>query len=199
MFDSPHTSAPMRVNTPPTTRSPPHQSRPAGYPPNRQPATVGEEERGGRGTKSRRTSTRAAPERRPPLTARHAPLPRTSTSQGRGPEPAQDRRAAPRGRRRAAPGSSPRSRPPRRHKPPRHAPRQQQQDGGKADVLSSATGPSTARCRKNVTTHQHRPGARPGRPCPVPGRRINDVLAHDDNVFYLFLQKQNRSRAPYVP
>ena len=34
--------------------------------------------------------------------------------------------------------------------------------------MSSATGPSTARCSKDVTTHQHRPGARPGRPCPVP-------------------------------
>ena len=68
MFDSPHMSAPMlmRGNTPPTTRSPPHRSRPAGYPPNRQPATVGEEERGWRGPTSRRTSTRAAPERRPP-------------------------------------------------------------------------------------------------------------------------------------
>jgi len=29
------------------------------------------------------------------------------------------------------------------------------------------TGPSTARCSKDVTTHQHRPRARPGRPCPV--------------------------------
>ena len=101
MLDLPHTSAPMlmRGNTPPTTRSPPHQSRPAGYPPNRQPATVGEEERGWRGTTSRRTSTRAAPDRRPPptappsagshrpitghhrpITGRHRPPPRTSTS-----------------------------------------------------------------------------------------------------------------------
>ena len=36
------------------------------------------------------------------------------------------------------------------------------------DVLSSATGPSTARYSKDGTTRQHRPGARPGRPCPVP-------------------------------
>ena len=64
MLDSPHTSAPMlmRGNTPPTTHSPPHRSRLTGYPPNRQPATVSEEERGGRGTTSRRTSTRAARE-----------------------------------------------------------------------------------------------------------------------------------------
>jgi hypothetical protein len=62
MLDSPHTlvSMLMRGNTPPTMRSPPHRSRPTGNPPNRQPATVGEEERGGRGPTSRRTSMRAA-------------------------------------------------------------------------------------------------------------------------------------------
>jgi hypothetical protein len=67
----------MRGNTPPTTRSPPHQSRPTGNPPNRQLAPVGEEERGGRGPTSRRTSMKAAPDCRPPPTARHAPQPRT--------------------------------------------------------------------------------------------------------------------------
>jgi hypothetical protein len=60
------------------------------------------------------------------------------------------------GRRRAAPGSRPRLRPPRRHNPPRHAPSQQQQGGGKTDALSSANGPCTARCSKDVTTHQHK-------------------------------------------
>jgi hypothetical protein len=49
-------------------------------------------------------------------------------------------------------------------------PRQQQQDAGRQDVLSSATGPSTTRCSTDVTTHQHQPGARPGRPCPVSAR-----------------------------
>jgi hypothetical protein len=65
---------------------------------------------------------RAAPDCRPPLTAWHASTPRTSTShppsnkmqstgscapaRGRGPAPAQDRRAAPHGRLRAAPGAS---------------------------------------------------------------------------------------------
>ena len=95
MLDSPHTSAPMLmwgkwVNTlvlktpvknaqrtsiekhltrsldiPPAGRFPPHRSRPAGYPPNRQPATVGEEERGWRGTTSSRTTTGRAPELSP--------------------------------------------------------------------------------------------------------------------------------------
>ena len=70
----------MRGNTPPTTRSPPHRSRPTGNAPNRQPATVGEEERGGRDPTSRRTSIRAAPDCKPPPTARHASQPRSSTS-----------------------------------------------------------------------------------------------------------------------
>jgi hypothetical protein len=76
--------------------------------------------------------------------------------------------AAPHGRLRAPPGPRPRRRPPRRRSPSQHVPCQQQQAGGNEDILSSATGPSTARCSKDVTTHQHRPGARPGRPCPVP-------------------------------
>ena len=59
-------------------------------------------------------------------------------------------------------------RPPRRCSPTRRVSRQQQQVGGKENILLSATGPSTARCSKDVTTHQHRPGASPGLPCPVP-------------------------------
>jgi hypothetical protein len=67
MLDSPHTSAPMLMRgTSLPQRSPPHRSRPTGYPPNRQPATVCAEERGGRGTTSSRTTTGAAPEFRPP-------------------------------------------------------------------------------------------------------------------------------------
>jgi hypothetical protein len=89
-------------------------------------------------------------------------------ARGRGPEPAQDRCAAPHVRLRAPPGPRPRRRPPRRRSPSQHVPCQQQQARGKEDILSSATGPSTARCSKDVTTHQHRPGAGPGRPCPVP-------------------------------
>jgi hypothetical protein len=81
MLDSPHTLVPMlmRGNTlPQRVLHPTHHVR-AGSPPNRQPATVSEEERGGRGPSSRRTSMRAAPNCSPPPTAWHASTPRTST------------------------------------------------------------------------------------------------------------------------
>ncbi len=48
-----HVPMSMRGNTPPTMCSPPHQSRPTENPPNRQPATVGEEELDGRDSTSR--------------------------------------------------------------------------------------------------------------------------------------------------
>jgi hypothetical protein len=82
MLDSPHTLVPMltRGNTPPTTRSPPRRSRLTGNPPNRQPTTVCEEELGGRGQTSRRTSMRVAPDCRQPLTAWHVSQTFTSTS-----------------------------------------------------------------------------------------------------------------------
>jgi hypothetical protein len=62
--------------------------------------------------------------------------------------------------------------------PPRHAPRQQQ-DGGKTDVLSSANGPSTMRCSKDVTSHQHLPGARPGSPSL---QRADNLPAREDST-----------------
>jgi hypothetical protein len=71
----PHVPMLMR-GTPPTMRSPPHQSRQTENPPNLQPATVGEEERGGRDPTSRRTSMRVASDCRLPPTARHASQPR---------------------------------------------------------------------------------------------------------------------------
>jgi hypothetical protein len=122
----------MRGNTPPTIRSPPHQSRPAGYPPNRQPVTVCEEERDGRGTTSRRTSTRAAPERRQTLTVRHTPTShQLQPPQGSGPLQVSDHRALSRGLWRATPGTGPHRRPPRHSNLPRHDPCQPQQEGGK--------------------------------------------------------------------
>jgi hypothetical protein len=76
----PHVPMLMQGNTPPKTRSPPHQSRLTGNPPNLQPVTVCEEERGGRDPTSRRTPMRAAPDCRPPPTARHASQPRSSST-----------------------------------------------------------------------------------------------------------------------
>ena len=70
----------MRGNTPPTTRSPPHRSRLTDNPPNLQPVTVSEEERGGIDPTSRRTPMRAAPVCRPPPTARHALQPRSRST-----------------------------------------------------------------------------------------------------------------------
>ena len=84
-------------------------------------------------------------------------------------------------------GPCPRLRPHRRRRPTRHVPRQQKQTGGKEDILLSTTGPSTDRCSKDVTTHQHRPGSRPGRPYPIPAcsgqplpgeRRFNFALGN---------------------
>ena len=76
----PHVPTLMRGNTPPTTRSPPHQSRLTDNPPNLQPVTVSEEERGGIDPTSRRTPMRAAPDCRPPPTARHALQPRSRST-----------------------------------------------------------------------------------------------------------------------
>jgi hypothetical protein len=55
-------------------------------------------------------------------------------ARGRGPEPAQDRCAAPHGRLRVPPGPRPRRRPPRRRSPSRHVPCQQQQAGGNEEI-----------------------------------------------------------------
>ena len=76
----PHVPTLMRGNTPPTTRSPLHQSHLTGNPPTLQPVTVSEEERGGRDPTSRRTPMRAAPDCRPPPTAQHASQPRSRST-----------------------------------------------------------------------------------------------------------------------
>jgi len=58
----------MRGNTPPTTRSPPHQSCPTGNPPNRQPAQS--PRKNGAGEARRRVGRRRG---RPPSADRHRP------------------------------------------------------------------------------------------------------------------------------
>jgi len=69
---------------------------------------------------------------------------RTNTTQGRGPSPAQDRSSAPRGRRRATPGTGPRRRPPCLRNHPRHAPCQQQDVGQMPRRQQSAPPPRDA-------------------------------------------------------
>jgi hypothetical protein len=76
----PHVPMLMRGNTPPTSRSPPHQSRPTGNPPNLRPSTVSEEEQAGRDPTSRLTPMREAPYCRPPQTTRHVSQPRSSST-----------------------------------------------------------------------------------------------------------------------
>jgi hypothetical protein len=127
---------------------------------------------------------RVASDCRQPLTARHASQPRSSTSHPPQQQDAVHRELRPgtgkgaiarvgplrRATRQAAgpARARPRRCPPRRRCPTRPVHRQQQQARGNEDILLSATCPSTTRCSKDVTTHQHGPGARPGRPCPVP-------------------------------
>ncbi len=118
---------------------------------------------------------REAPDCRPPMTTWHVLQPRTSTSH---PPQQQDtvyRELLPGTGKGASAGAGPLRRATRPAagpapadvrlvcSPTQHVPRQQQQARGKEDILLSATGPSTAQCNKDVTTHQHQPGARPGR------------------------------------
>jgi hypothetical protein len=168
--------------TPPTMLSPPHQSRPTENPPNLQPATVCEEERGRRDPTSRRTSMRAASDCRPPPTSWHASQPRTapatppskrtqSTAAPLHGEGGQHRRRTVAQRHTAGCGPRPCSAPsaarPDTAAPHDTSPSNDNKAGGKEDILSSATGPSTVRCNKDATTHQHLPRVRQrvGRSC----------------------------------
>jgi hypothetical protein len=114
----PHVSTLMRGNTPPTTRSPPHQSRLTGNPPNLQPVTVIEEELDGRDQESRLTLMRVAPDCRPPPTTQHASQPRSRSTS----HPPQQQDTV---------------RQPHRCSPSQHVPCQQQQARGKEDPVVS--------------------------------------------------------------
>jgi hypothetical protein len=132
----PHVPMLMGGNTPHTTCSLPHRSRPTGNPPTQQPDTFCEEEWGGRDQTSRWMSMRTAPDCRQPPTERHASQSRHSTSHppqqqdtvhrelcpctGRGPTLTQDRCIVSHGRLRATTGPRgprPRHSPPRRRSP----------------------------------------------------------------------------------
>jgi hypothetical protein len=69
----------------------------------------------------------------------------------------------------AAPGARPRFRPPRRRDPHATFPRtHDSRMAGRQMSCRQQTAPPQSRCSKDVTAHPHRPGARPGRPCPDP-------------------------------
>ena len=67
-----------------------------------------------------------------------------------------------------SPGARPRYRPPRHRD--LHATSRTHDNWTTARQTScrQQTAPPQPRCSKDVTAHPHRPGARPGRPCPVP-------------------------------
>ena len=70
----------------------------------------------------------------------------------------------------AAPGARPRHRPSRHRDPPATSRAHDNWMAARQTSCRQQTAPPPPRCSKDVTAHPHRPGARPGRPCPVPAR-----------------------------
>ena len=68
----------------------------------------------------------------------------------------------------AAPGARPRYRPPRHRDLPATSRTHDNWMAARQTSCRQQTAPPQPRCSKDVTAHPHRPGARPGRPCPVP-------------------------------
>ena len=68
----------------------------------------------------------------------------------------------------AAPGARPRYRPPRHRDLHATSHTHDNRMAGRQTSCRQQTAPPQPRCSKDVTAHPHRPGARPGRPCPVP-------------------------------
>jgi len=70
----------------------------------------------------------------------------------------------------ATPGSRPRHRPSRHRDPPVTSSSHDNWMSARQTSCRQQTAPPQTRCSKDVTAHPHRPGDRPGRPCPVPAR-----------------------------
>ena len=70
----------------------------------------------------------------------------------------------------AAPGARPRHRPSSHRNPPATSRSHDNWMAARQTSCRQQTAPPPPRCSKDVTAHPHRPGARPGRPCPVPAR-----------------------------
>jgi hypothetical protein len=96
---------------------------------------------------------------------------------------------------RGAPGARPRYRPSRHSDPPDTSRSHDNWMVARQTSCRQQTAPPQTRCSKDVTAHPHRPGARPGRPCPVPGRTAGsrcpagaDSAPHSEqNFFYRVL------------
>ena len=67
-----------------------------------------------------------------------------------------------------APGARPRYRPPRHRDLPATSRTHENWKAARQMSCRQQTAPPQSRCSKDVTAHPHRPGARPGRPCPAP-------------------------------
>ena len=138
-------------------------------------------ERGGRGTTTSRTTTRASNELSPPKSACSGDAVRTST---RGTVMGQcapednisqcpflqmiDTAGNPHADGSAAPGARPRYRPPRHRDLPATSRTHENWMAARQTSCRQQTAPPQPRCSKDVTAHPHRPGARPDRPRPVP-------------------------------
>jgi len=66
------------------------------------------------------------------------------------------------------PGARPRHRPTRHSDPPYTPWKHDNWMPARQTSRRQQTAPPQQRCSKNVTTHLHRPRARPGHPCPAP-------------------------------
>ncbi len=67
-----------------------------------------------------------------------------------------------------SPGARPRYRPTRHSDLPDTSRKHYNWMSARQTSCRQQTAPPQQRCSKDVTAHPHRPGARPGRPCPVP-------------------------------
>ena len=130
----------------------------------------------------RQAATEGLPRHR--LPRRHTPAAAEMRQQqdgrrrGRPPSAAHHRRRAgqlrqPAYRRRRTTAEGRPNRPlPRRHRTPAPAPAPTTTGcAGSRIACRKHTAPPPSRCSKDVTAHPHRPGDRPGRPCPAPVRR----------------------------
>lgn len=142
-------------------------------------------ERGGRGTTTSRTTTRASNELSPPKSACSGDAVLRTSTRGTvhmgqcAPEDSIsqcpflqmiDTAGNPHADGSAAPGARPRHRPSRHRDPPATSRSHDNWMAARQTSCRQQTAPPPPRCSKDVTAHPHRPGARPGRPCQVPAR-----------------------------